>query len=97
MPCSGSTYLRLLHPITHRFHRHRLWFDCDWLEDDLRRRWRHDGGRRGFLRLAHDQMPEYLFGDLQRSLELGDSPLIDLEILEDVRAFLLMLDLIGEL
>src|SRR5207245_11787161 len=75
----------------------RLVFECDWLENDLRRRRRHDWGRRSLLWLAHDQVPEHLFGDLQRRLELGDALRIDPEILEDVRALLLVLDLVCQL
>src|SRR5260370_40436692 len=67
------------------------------LQHDLRRR-RGDGGRcSGLLRLAHYEMPQRLFGDLQGRLELGAPAGVKREVLQDIGAFLLVLDLVGEL
>jgi len=53
--------------------------------------------RSSLFGLAHDEMPQHLFGDLQRRLELRDPIGVELKVLENVGPLLLVLDLIGEL
>src|SRR5260370_12752957 len=42
-------------------------------------------------------MPQHLFGDLQGGVECGDPAGVKGEVVEDIGAFLLVLDLVGEL
>src|SRR5258708_38564060 len=67
------------------------------LQHDLRRRRGAVARCSGLLRLAHDEMPQPLFGDLQGRLELGAPAGVKREVLQDIGAFLLVLALVGEL
>src|SRR4029077_9896546 len=77
--------------------RRRLWLCRDRLQSNLRRRRCHGGHWSGLFRLAHDEMAQDLFCDLQAGLQLRHLVRVELEVLEHVGAFLLVLDLVGEL
>src|SRR5437764_502492 len=54
-------------------------------------------GRGCLLGLPHEQVPQDLLGDLEPGLELGNAVRLELKVLEDECALLLLLDLVGEL
>src|SRR3989442_4969916 len=49
------------------------------------------------FRSAHNQVAQDLLSDLEPGFELGHAGRVELEVLEDVRALFLVLDLVGKL